>query len=651
MKLDLPSKGSQSATPSDGTPPLTHREGQALHYWETQSAALLFGLASTLCATIAGYKAGWTIGLWNGMIFCAAYLSWILFPLVTRMATAAPEPHRGMELRLMLPSLCMTIVGWGIAVTCRDTSVDSMSTHQDAVMALHCGWNPLMDPYFEDTSNALPKWGSEKVPGNVSNGITLSFAYIGYAIAAAFFGSHEAGKALQFLAFWLTFSIAMHVAIRLELRGLRRWAFATAAAGNPVLLLQLCSFYQDGILASLICGLLLLILSTLKSGADAPHLLRLGVIAAILSGIKLSGLGYGVILLGPSGLYWLITRKGKARTLILWGFATVALMMNCAQISRLWNFTPGFGDRLETKLEVYQGPSSDDPSTEESSQQLLPRSPVLQWANAAFGKTDAALPDGNWKSPFQIQPSEWLCLMNGCVDPRSGAYGPLYGSMFLLSLPLLIRLLWHPPVKSHAWAFFLLLFLLPLPFVPHYWLRWVPHGWLIPILGLLAKPDAPIVGKSLPLFQFASLIRRKYSWLMALLGTTTCLNIILTGSLSLASAWNSTRIIDRQLKLIRELPQPLTVFVSWSAATRFWILEEGFSFIRAYPTDLPSIRLYRSDTRVFLTDQDLEQKLKDGRCLKGHLERLRDEAARLQPGQYAGSILESPLSSDSTPMN
>lgn len=198
------------------------------------------------CLATRGVGAsGFRGGIWAGAIPLAAILSVGVAFVVTRRA------KRRLLDWAVAQALVLAVVSGsvGIAGLVFDASFDGQAYHQEAVLQMLDGWNPIRDPGGAyESSNLYAPYSNELWIEHYPKGAWLESA----AIVAAT-GRIESGKAPNLILLIASFMVVF-AAMLLTLPS-RRWLallFAAVLALNPVAVTQLFTFYIDGQMGSLV---------------------------------------------------------------------------------------------------------------------------------------------------------------------------------------------------------------------------------------------------------------------------------------------------------------------------------------------------------------------------------------------------------------
>ena len=258
------------------------------------------------------YATGLFLFLIPSIVFVLATLLWFIgVPISGWLFLVSIGFSAGISSREISP---LSIKQWGwvllgcsiiaasllIAIQFYDCSFDGQWYHQDAIMFLADGWNPIWDP---------------AISNNVVSGLNANYVnhypkapWVIEAVLYLFMGNIEAGKAIQ-LIYLISFMLLLLTFLT------NRFSFSWGKAilitillgGSTISLGQLFSFYVDGLLFSLL-GILLIFLLEL-SYFNAKVLGFMGLSFIVLANIKFTGLIYGLVFLMMGGIWVIIRQK------------------------------------------------------------------------------------------------------------------------------------------------------------------------------------------------------------------------------------------------------------------------------------------------------------------------------------------------------
>jgi hypothetical protein len=354
-----------------------------------------------------------------------------------------------------------------------DTSPDGQGYHQQAVIALARGWNPVLDPGAH-----LGFWAEEYIGQSAKGAWTVGAAV--YRLC----GRLEAAKLLA-LALPATAGLAAFSALRAA--GLARVAAAVGAllaAWTPISSVQAFTFYVDGQLASALTAFAAF--AFLAVTARSRWAL-VGLVAAtvVLVEVKLTGVPYAVVL-------WIATAAatavrdgaGRAARVALLGAATIAVAVGGLGWSPYVTNTLREGHPFHPAA----GPRKLDIAATDRPAKFARMNRVERLARSVFSASAADVSDGGrLKAPFTIVGDEATKFHQ--PDVRLGGFGPLFSGALLLSAaaaPFAAR-------RNAAVAGAIAAALLASALVTDeaWWARFAPQLWLVPLCLALAPLAAP----------------------------------------------------------------------------------------------------------------------------------------------------------------
>lgn len=326
---------------------------------------------------------------------------------------------------LRAPVLCLGLAGtalvsiFALAGLFIDITGDGQWYHLEAIIRLADGWNPVYDRLHDDGWKAFnPIVFVEGYP----HGLWLVETFI-YRLT----GDIEQGKGWN-----LVFALASFLLSASALRawGLSRgwsWAIGGLAALNPVVIAQAMSYYNDGVVSSLLlCMIAATILLWKAPSLDAWA----AFVAALvfLINTKFLGLAYSVALVGTVlllGVLWRAPWRDLRR------YALVSAAAGAFAVLFV-----GFHPYVEYTVK-HGNPMAALASIEfRTAHQIESSGRVAPFLWSLFGAPRISLaPEVKvaWKTPFRFTTDE-LLVYRHWPDPDIGALGPYFAETLLLSL-------------------------------------------------------------------------------------------------------------------------------------------------------------------------------------------------------------------------
>lgn len=385
----------------------------------------------------------------------------------------------------------------GLAASLHDFSHDGQQYHQQAILALAQGWNPL-GPAEYLGPHAL--WVN-----SYTKGVWL------YAAALESLGlGVEAGKSFNLLAALAAGLLCADLLI--EPFGLRRrwaWAVAGVMAFNPVFASQWPTYYNDNVVGSLLLALGVSSVAWLRAPAERwkAQAMALGLSLFLVANVKSSGLAYAMLVM-VALVIALARVRSVARLKRVVAAAGVGLLLAVATVG----FNPYVTNTLRHGHPLYplRGGHADIISGNASAE-FLARSRVEQLLLSVFSRSRSiveseqrgAADQFQLKVPGAIDAAE-LEVFFSKTDTRIGGFGPWFSLTVvaaLLTAALLVlrgRLSWREAAGLAALPAVLLAMALMFP--QPWWARYVPQLWLLPpaiaAAAWLLRPGDTLVRRS-----------------------------------------------------------------------------------------------------------------------------------------------------------
>jgi len=629
-------------------PMKTNRE-RDIQWLEMPAIALAVSWSGVIAGTLVLFRLGVPIGPWHSLFWLLCYFAFLELMARSWYETPLRGFPFGFGMIRGIPILLLALGSIFVSTQTFDFSVDGLSTHQDPVVALVLGWNPIVDPYFSETAAVIgsrrisPEW----VFGSPQGGCSLSFSYLSAAIFGALTGNHESGKAINMMVFPMVFGFAFGASRRLGLSRLTSLFFSVAVAANPVALYQSSSFLQDGLVSSFYACFMLYSLSWLSGSVPKLSILICSSLAFVLAGLKLSGLGFaglGLLFLGVGALS---LKRMRVHEAFLWGVLSSVVVLVAGESSRYWAVSSIVEGSVSNRVSHFS-------------------SEVVVEGGGGFGQvkgmsrhnklTQFILSQGSYSHPsptrsdlkplFKVTWDEIMVFYRLVGEPRAGGFGPLGSGIILLSMFSLLCC-WERRVLSFKPVWIVVVMALaPLFFVPVFWARWIGHVWVlffivaIPVLGIEVRADSGGV-RSLPVIRIRSLLAfgRLSAHMLILAGM---INALVVGIPYVLGHISSAMILRAQMEVFQKIDHPVTAYIGWSRACRFWMLRNGVTFNRNYLVGVPYSRLFMAESRVFLPDEVLEAEFDSTRTIHMRLLEIQDLSLHWQPGQLMGEVLYFP---------
>ena len=220
------------------------------------------------------------------------------------------------------PTLILVLIvffAFALAGITYDHSSDGQTAHQEDIVHLANGWNYIYDKKAQDFIQTMPESYPLKDVAYkpYSEWFAAKGTYVTAAAAYKFFGRIEYGKGFTFLLMCAAFFSVVAACLKLGLSVKMSSLFAALIALNPIVIVQVTTFYVDGQNASLITIFIALTTYLLASRKLPKELLFAWALTlVILFNIKLTDIFFAGYfgLAGSAYLYW------RNRSLLPFGY-------------------------------------------------------------------------------------------------------------------------------------------------------------------------------------------------------------------------------------------------------------------------------------------------------------------------------------------
>jgi hypothetical protein len=443
------------------------------------------------------------------------------------------------------------LVAYFVACAFFDGSYDGIGYHQEAILRLAAGWNPL----FENAA----AWG-EKHELWIDHYPKAS--WIAGAALLLNTGQIEPGKLFNFTLIAAAGCEAAAVLLRLtHLRAFAVSVLAFLIALNPVAIYQSMAFTVDGQLASCLTIATAALTSYVAIGRWFSLWRALFAICLVIN-LKLNGAVYAVVLLA-GGFAAVAYRRGLRETLKpalmagAVGFLAICFLgyspyiRNLREKGNLFYPVRGSNNLVDTG-----GMRPSNLADKNRIQRFL----ISNFSRSGYVRTPEATTP---KFPFMIYPEE---RFGWHADIEAGGFGPLYGGLlWLTSLALLILFVVRSTRKNAVIASVIIGVLLASIFVHSetWWARYVPQAWLLPLIIAAASLLSP---------------RRSASWWIGwAMVVITAFNVLFIGYYDVRHEWAYTQAMRRSL-LEMDATEPVNVYFGPFLSLRQRLQEYGVEF-------------------------------------------------------------------------
>lgn len=545
--------------------------------------------------------------------------------LATLLAAAILHRHLGVGAsggrRKLLAAFSVLLVGSaGLAAIFDDTSYDGRWYHQEGIIRLKEGFDPLRERLREDR---LPENGLWSLAAT-GQPITSAPIWINHypksseitaASVYACTGSIEFGKLFNFL---LAFGMAalVHGIARLRFPGhpWRAVALGAALAANPVVIAQAWTYYNDGQLYCLIGGAIGFLILHLRDRGWI-WLACAGAALVGLANVKFTGLVYGSVVVAGFCLHVLLRSGFEAFRKTAGTLALVQLVG-----AALVGYNPYVRNFAENghPFHPVMGANRIDIVGRNAAPGFENDGRLWKFAQCVMGRTstDFELRDGRIppKVPFTFTAKEFREASNPYV--HVGGFGPFFSGLLLVSIvawatsllrrsrsgggkrPLLEILRSNDALATESLVALLLATSLANPEM--WWSRYVPQLWALPFLLWIPWLDSPRP----PEAAFLSFLGVGLAGCAAILVSAIALNA------------RNTSIVERDFQRMEGTKGALKVYFGQWTADRLKYADHSIEIV---PVDLPgSVSSKFNDTLLYggivgYDDDHLRSRLRDRR--------------------------------------
>jgi hypothetical protein len=315
-------------------------------------------------------------------------------------------------------------VSLGVSKAFFDISYDGQAYHQEALLQLVRGWNPVYHPLSSSESNSMDRWLN-----HYSKGVWFYQSVIFKATQ-----NIEAAKLfhvwLMAAAFSITFSFLLDLKAFPPSLG---FLISLLAAFNPVSIYQSLSFYLDGQLMSLMVVLVVTLgLVYRGTGPNRFHYFLLFMTISILVNVKLTaGIYASILIVGYLTILWFTKKIRVLRAVSV--VSTGAFLLGFL----VFGFSPYITNTLSQGNPLYPALGTDrsDYTAPQFPSNFTGRNPAFLLFYSIFAKSDNVRgPDkiAVLKVPFMVSGDELKAFTD--TNAKQGGFGPLFGGAILLAM-------------------------------------------------------------------------------------------------------------------------------------------------------------------------------------------------------------------------
>ena len=440
--------------------------------------AILNFIGVTVLISSIGYFFTITIQPYYILLSFGLVVFQLWLAICSKRSGASPKVPKEF-IRIVIGLLLTIFISVLLAGLLHDFSWDGQTYHQDAVIQLANGWNPVYDDGLNQ--QVVHEIAHEKWIISYSKGL-WEFAAAVYKLT----GYIETGKAYQWLLVMSALFLVFYAARHNFNSNKYRLATCILFVANPVTIVQVATYYNDGAIYLLFVTLISAAYIRLfcENGLLDFRMLDSSILFSLIvvSNVKFTGLIYAIVFC--AGLVF-FARYGKSERRML-KISVAALILSV--------FVVGFNPYITNFIRrgnpfwPLMGKNAVDIISSQEHPDFLKQNRVVKvlWANfgkirnrSDFNNAQVQLELGTPKIALNILPSVEELKVYARADARIGGFGPWFGLALFMCLPLAIMLLRIGVDKKYILlAGGIALSVLVNP--EAWWARYAPQLWMIP---------------------------------------------------------------------------------------------------------------------------------------------------------------------------
>ena len=306
-----------------------------------------------------------------------------------------------------------------------DISYDGQAYHQEAIIQLSRGWNPIYMILTDEATANLERWLNHYPKGVWIPAATLYKAT----------GNIESGKIFAVYSLVMAFTFSLWGMWKMKfISWVNKVAVSLLLAFNPVVIYQSLSFYVDGIMVSLLLSIAFICVKIIYE-KDKNLFLPLMLIILISVNIKLTSAVFTVLLTGVFIFYLWINDKLRLALEL-----SKRILVSLAIGILIIGYNP-YVTNLALKghpLYPAMGRGALDYTPLNMPQNYWGLSSPERLFMSIFSVSSHARGEGQFgklKIPFSVYPDELNAFRE--TNTKTGGFGPLFGGVLILSIPMI----------------------------------------------------------------------------------------------------------------------------------------------------------------------------------------------------------------------
>lgn len=376
-----------------------------------------------------------------------------------------------------------------------DLTVDGNSYHKTAIAFIKNGWNPIYE-----TTRQFQKNNNNVVKIDKSDRMDLWIEHYPKAtwiIAAVIYnmtGNIESGKCITLILSIMLFTITYNV-LRKILD--KKWStiISLITVLNPIVLVQMFTYYVDGIMGILFL-MEILLLFMVKPTEKTNKILWMCLISicTIFTNIKYTGLLCSGVIAATFYFYWLIKYRKNTDYKSIFKRITICFTIVFSIAIFLVGANSYIKNTIDHKNPLYPivGKDKVDIITTMQPKSFGNKNMFEKYFISLFSKTENVSygsKEPTLKLPIKVYKSEIEELY--AADTRIGGFGPLYALVFILTIPVfiysIIKILKNEKDKAQYIILPIIAILVSSLLVKEiWWARYVPQLYLFQVGTLVS---------------------------------------------------------------------------------------------------------------------------------------------------------------------
>lgn len=388
-------------------------------------SSIVFFLFASLLLTSSGFL--YRIPIRSSHFFMAAGIT-LLYAFLS--CFLPPGRNRIFKISLVLVLLMSSFfVCLLISRNFFDLSYDGQAYHQEAIIQLAQGWNPVYEQLTSPQCNDMNRWLN-----HYSKGVWFYATSI-FQVTKDI----ESGKLFHFWLMIAALFVTLSFLLRFEMLSVSSAVLISfLVAFNPVSIYQSLSFYLDGQLMSLMI-ILLGVLGFIYREPKWIYYFLLLIVIPVLVNVKLTaGIYSGLILMGYLGMLWVKSKWEQFRKTLV--YTLIAFLLGFV----LFGFNPYVTNTLHRGNPFYPALGTDrsDYTYPQFPANFIGKDSVSLLFYSIFSKSDNVRGPQKMaylKIPFTVSKDELGAFTD--TNAKQGGFGPLFGGAILLSFSIIIGIL------------------------------------------------------------------------------------------------------------------------------------------------------------------------------------------------------------------